>query len=732
MLSASLITLAIYLFVTGMGWGITCFILPQDTRLYQLWLAPWFGLIVIDISVVWLSRLGLGTNQSVYIIAALGLSLLILGKLCKCQIQVSLTRLDGIFALGTVIALFLALYPMVAIDQAPTTISLGNGDPVDYGLVGDFLKSHSIAQLPKLNPDYPITFRISDLLAPGVRPGTWLVLALFASLVHQQTYQVFSIALAIFFALTPALISIFTLEATKSQWAGLITLGMSVFNINLLYFNYHGFAAQILGQGCLIIAFLLIYLSEDKVKGNLRNYIIPLGLTVSSLFTLYPEITPFLIIPSFFYFAFKLIINCRNPLNLLKKLGLISVVTVLIDPFGFWYGFRYAWLASSQPVGWSMPRWAWPIDMVGLLNIHSDTTQSFWLFIVSLPVIGLLALGIIRLKNKPFWVAILVVTLGVLVWLRLFRQYSYGYYKTIGFLSFFIIITFASGLMAFMGEYMPRKFKQQRFEYLFIGVVLLLNALAVLPTFKQISVNHLSVTPELVELSAISKWVKDKKVFVELNHHWDESWATIFLNQADIRTGLVNQDRGTRFFGANYLFSKVEKGGLYVAQNWHDGFIDTDELVWSNAVYSLINPSSSKPKDKNINIQLGENWWSLEKWMVEPSESKAFRWMKQDAVIEVENRFTQPTTAKLRIKFIPLLPKTTIDVYLNKSILDTITIAGTPKNYSVYFCLSQGYNKIRFHVREGTKKSPGDYREIALGVNFIRLEELEEADIRHN
>jgi hypothetical protein len=520
---------------------------------------------------------------------------------------------------------------------------------------------------------------------------------------------------------------------TLAIYSFVIVMGWGITSIiNLLYFNYHGFAAQILGQGCLIIAFLFLYLSEYKVKSNLTNYIIIIGLTVSALFTIYPEITPFLIIPSALYVAFILIKNNRNRINLIKKVGLIAVVTVLIDPLGFWYGFQYAWLASSQPVGWSMPRWSWPIDMVGLLNIHSDTTQSFWLFIASIPVISLLALGITQLKNKPFWLSILVFTLGILVWLRLFRHYSYGYYKTIGFSSFFIILTFASGLAAFTFESVIQKFKKPLFHYVIVSLFILINAIAVLPTFKQILINNLSVTPELVELSKLSSWVQEKKVFVEMNHHWDESWATIFLNQAGISTGLVNQNRGTRFFGHDYLFSEVEKGGLYITQNWHDGFINTDKLIWGNGIYSLIKSEQFNPESKTITVQIGENWWALERWMVESAKSQVFRWMNQDATLKIENKFSHQTPVRLTIKFIPILPKTTVNVYLNDSIIETIDMVDSPKIYSIDFLLRSGNNKVRFHVREGIVIPPGDHRKLALGANFIIIEQLDEAGLTPN
>ena len=112
----------------------------------------------------------------------------------------------------------------------------------------------------------------------------------------------------------------------------------------------------------------------------------------------------------------------------------------------------------------------------------------------------------------------------------------------------------------------------------------------------------------------------------------------------------------------------------------------------------------------------------MDKWWGEKSESKAFRWMNQDATLQIENEGSKPVKAALRAKFVPLLPKTTVDVYLNSALIKTFKVESGFKFYSISCPLKPGDNQLRFHVREGAIHPGGDPRKIALGVNAIRFE----------
>jgi hypothetical protein len=714
------LTVAIYLFFMLMGWGATRLILPDSTRLYQFWLVPWLGLMVVDISVVWFSRLGLETNRSVYLVSSVGVGLLVLCKLRKVPLSVSFQRFDAIIGLGTFVAFFLAFCPLLAIDQTPTTISMGNGDPTTHALVADFLRSHTINQPPQVNPEYPWTDGVSAMLAPGVRPGYWLVLGLLASLFNLPTYKIFTLTVGVFFALTPPLITIFTWVVTKRCFPALIALTLSVLNVNLLYFNYHGFGTQVLAQGCMILAFFWFYLGE-RGDESYNHYLLVLGLSISSLFMLYPEISFFFLVPVAFYVALKLIHKDTHKLIYIKNLVLVSGVTVLIDPLGFWNGIKYALLASEQQVGWSMPRWAFPVDMVGLLSIHSGQTYpNFLLIILSLVVLTIMAFGFYRLDNKIFGLSLLSFGLAILVWLRLIRAFSYGYYKAIGFLTFAIILSFSIGL-AWIVSQRSSWLNRNYLKFVTVCFVGLFSAMAVWPTFQTMMNSHLSVTSELANLSEVPKIAKERKVYVDTFSVWEQLWCINFLSESRISWLYIDPYNPSRFYK---LPSALEKGSLWLTRNWDNNFINTDKFIWGNSVYSLIAIGEKKIKigDSQVSVRLGENWWNLDKWWGEKSESKAFRWMNQDATVQIKNEGYQPVKLALRAKFLPLLPKTTVDVYLNNVLIKTFKVEGALKFYSISCPLKPGDNQLLFHVREGAINPGGDSRKIALGVNAIRFE----------
>lgn len=727
MLNIVWVTIAIYLFFIFMGWGITRLILQNNTRSYQFWLFPWFGLILAEISALWCSRLGLGTDQSIYLVSLLGASFLILCKFLKVPLSVPFQRFDGIIAFGSLISLFLALSPLFAVENPTlTTISLGNGDAPVYAQLADFLRNHSINQPPPVSPDHPFTAMISAMLEPGVRPGCWLVFALLASLFNLAAYKIFTLFIGVFFALTPSLITIFTLEVNECSFAAIIALTLSVLNVNLLFFNYHGFGAQVLGQGCLILAFFWFYLIEKLDSGDINYYyLLPLGLSISSLFSLYPEMGIFFLVPIIFYISFNLIQKTAHKRSIIKNFALIFAVTLLIDPLGFWNGLRYALLASKLPVGWDMPRWAFPVDMVGLLSIHSGHYSNFLLIVSSLPILGIIALGLSRWHNRTLALSIFAFGIVILVWLSVVRKFSYGYYKATGFLMFAIIIAFSVGLVWSINLIIIAigrrfQFSESSYQLSALYIVGLFSAMAICPTFHQMLAGHLRVTPELANLTEVPKVAKDRKVYVDTSHVWEQLWAINFLRESPITFLNINPYNPQISYN---ISSAMKKGGLWLTRNWAEDFINTDELLWQNNAYSLVAVDEQKiAVDENkISIRFGENWWGLDKWWGETSDSKAFRWVNQDATLQMDNEGLKPTTIVMKLKLVPILPKTTLDVYLNNKLVETVEVDKLPRFYPIHCPLKSGNNQVRLHVREGAIHPGGDPRKIALGVNAIRF-----------
>lgn len=744
---ALLIAAGIYLFFLLMGWGFTRLILPESTRSYQFWVAPWFGLIVADISLVWFSRLGLGTNRSIYLVVVLGISLLALCKFRKVSLFIPLRRFDAVIALGSVLALFLALSPLLAINPELTTISLKNLDPIIYANTGDFLKIHSINQRPNIDIESPSTLMISAALEPGHRPGAWLIFGLISSLFHLKTYQIFTLTLGVFFALTPSLITIFTWILTKHHLAAIIALTISVFNVNSLYFNYHGFAAQVLAQGCMILVFLWLYLGE-RGEEPFEFYLLPFAVTLSSLFTLYPEMGAFCIVEVAFYMAFKLIQKNNNKYKLIKNFTLVFVITVLIDPLAFWQGINFVVTWSQGLAGWPMPRWASPADIVGLLSIHSEKNYSNIFFIITNSlVIGLIALGLSRLGNRSFSLSIISFVMIALGWLGIIRKFSYGYYKTTGFFTFIFIIVFSVGLFFTIYKlsfWLKNKLSNKIYivtnyaiQFSIVSIVLFLSCTSVLPTLKAMENQQLRVTKELASIAQLNFIPRQQKINLELSSEWEQSWAMSLLPKNRINFIYIVPEFLSEFLKTqsidnklklnqistssllNYL-SNMDNEELLLApiNKWKDQLIiDIKEnIIWKNNHYALATTNLNK-----ISVKLGENWWGLEKWKEKPleMESQVFQWVNQDAVIYIENKTNQPLPVSIDLQLLPILSKTTVDVYLNNQVIKSLKIEPGLDLYEFNCKLSPGKNKIMLHTKEGTLTPIGDTRKIALGVNGI-------------
>jgi hypothetical protein len=123
------------------------------------------------------------------------------------------------------------------------------------------------------------------------RPGTYLLISLLAGLFHLLTYEILTVLLAVVLALTPPVVGIFVEVASGNRLAALIALLMSALSVNQLYFFYHGFAGQIFGEGCLVIAFTLLWKAESDQK-HWSSYAFMMGLTISEMLELYQEDVP--------------------------------------------------------------------------------------------------------------------------------------------------------------------------------------------------------------------------------------------------------------------------------------------------------------------------------------------------------------------------------------------------------------------------------------------------------
>jgi len=317
------------------------------------------------------------------------------------------------------------------------------------------------------------------------------------------------------------------------------------------------------------------------------------------------------------------------------------------------------------------------------------------------------------------WLSVLTFSFGVLLWLKWGRDYSYGYYKAVGFTSFALILAVSIGLSESLNK-ITKIFHQLSLytcQSIVIILIWLISTTAIIPLFNTMSTSHLSVNSDLVELSKAAKVADSRTVYIEESAYWEQMWMSYFLGKTSSVFMYPNE-----YYQQGYLYSDMRPKQVFstVTRNWHDDFMNTDKLLWTNKVYSLIRPAG-KVDNTNVRVRLLENWWFLEEWWGDASDSKSFRWMKQDATIKLENEEGRSVRLASKIKFVPILPKTTVDVYLNDRLVKSIKIDSKPRFYKINFPVKEGENKLRFHVREGAIQPPRDFRTIALGVNAIRF-----------
>ena len=475
-----------------------------------------------------LSRLGMGTAAAIYPITLVGAGFGIWSALLKPR---SLLR-PGIplsaFVFACLVTLLLALYPLLYLHKGATTVSLGDNDPAFYAAIARFLEAGSIRRPPACDFSQPLACLVSHLLVLNTRPGTFLLISLLAGLFHVQAYEIFTVLLAVVLAVTPPMVGIFIRVVSGNRFAALVAMLMSALSVNQLYFLYHGFAGQVFGQGCLIIAFILLWKAE-RDQEHWFSYAFALGLTVCAMLELYQEDVPLFLIPCGVYFILQLLIAQMPRWRLVCRYALPVGIVFALDPFAFWHSLVWLWSVRAVLVGWPMPRWALPTDIIGLTNVYLPGAGERVAAIASIPVAGFALWGLLYWRNPRLTFSVTSVALALLLYEYGSQHFSYGYHKLAACLSFLLIGAFATGVaQAVKGRsgFLVRRYAP--------SVVLTLLAagcfVTAIPLIEEMKRVQLFVSPDLVELTAIKQLAGNQSIRLDENGWWRQMWAVYFLD----------------------------------------------------------------------------------------------------------------------------------------------------------------------------------------------------------
>ena len=556
--------------------------------------------------------------------------------------------------------------------------------------------------------------------------------------------DLFSIALGIIFSLTPALLYIFTYLLSGSRLASFFAIAIGTLNVNLLYVTYNGFGAQVPANGLLVLAFMLLFsMFQENTRTRIKKsdnvrYIILLGIIISCLFSLYVELIPFLIIPSFLW----LLILTQT--SLLKKRSLfapvkmavgIALVATLVDPLSISEGWQRLSLASTIEVGWPIP-WGLTAEMLGFLNLHnSGNSLSVLSILFGVLTLLIVLIGAATVKDRSLLVSILAFSMAILMYMGLVRSYQYGYYKALTFSLFVFIILFSIGLQKIAGfccrkvvskekEAGLHRKKRKTVGALFV-IIILLPLIQTIGMYTSVSHNHLSVSTQMSEVKKVSHLVgRDQEVYLYGLSIWDQMWAAKFIGDRNIRFSIpISYYRGEEFFlkeaPENALVLTPYRYPLIRLANSSDRSISQSNVLWSNERYFLL--KGARPLDGHrVSITLGDNWHSSEKSSVAGDISNEFRWLDQDATLNIEKSVPSVKVVDLSIDFVPSLPFSTVNVYTGNKLVTTIEIEGE-EQHKISVPLVKDVTTLRFHTVEGTINHVNDPRDIALGIGGIQF-----------
>jgi hypothetical protein len=681
---------SVFLFIWFVGWGGACLLLPKALRQHQIWLAPWVGLLISDITAILLSRMGLGTDRSIYLIGLLGACLLAVAFQRKQISKPSWHVIDNYILIAMIVSTLLTLAPLIFYIHSPTTFSLGNLDPQNSAVIGDYLQHSSLKQV---HPPVPLNLIDATTIANDqlvnayalVRPGAWLIYSLFGSLVRAQTHQVFSISLSVFQAYYIALIGVFSWVFTRKLFVTAIALILSSLNPVLLYFVYQGFGAHIPMQGMVVFGFLL--LGEIKNFSKMNTFL--LAMVSSNLLTSYPEISLFFFAPAFLYISSQIVLD-HSRLRLIYTFSCAGLFSFLIDPKGIINGIEFFFETYKTAHGWPHP-WLSLLDMLGVTSsINTLQVLSY----LNIPAFAILCLGTVRSRKRLLSISIFLFALVILTFLKFFRNDSYGYYKASGFSMFIIIVGFSSGINALIEicSVSARQLRIIRLCTIFVFLSLMCLSLQSIrnPNFVP-GIGLRYVNEELEDISHIPETLlKGKYIYMNESDVWNQIWIIKFLKHRNI-TFMVHAP----LYGDTWLSDSVSKSSVLIDSNTSEviHYVDTvpSKVLWQNKRYRL---RTLAPRNVSVKMDRGLNCPLVpigSPCRVIDDVSFTVKYYGKDVEGIVDLNFDFQNSASI--------PK--IDFYLNDELLNVYEKKTTSqRSFSIQVSLKKASNQLRLHFNE--------------------------------
>lgn len=590
MLDIVFIGAKILLILLFTGYGLTSLLIPEKIKKDGLFIMPWIGLIFI-VFITGASTLArIPVIQSKYIVYFASI-ILIIYAIFKKKLITNFSKETKWLVILSAICLLFNIYPLLFKIGYPTTISLGNLDPLSYTNVSEFLINNSFLDGKKPVSFEPHLWAVGDLLYYSYRWGSPLILAFFTSSLNLKSYQIYSILIIILFAISFPLVYLLARTIIKDKYKYLMIITFLIYGLNsiMIYMLNNVFFAQFIFNGLAILTCLLFYFyinDQNKDNKRINSYDLLIGLSLSTIISVYSEGVIFVLVPILIYYGVTFLI--KRKIYILFPLFKILLITIIVNPLVF--GLATKWIygiffltTKTGFIGWEKIRYSTPFEMSGIYNLfYYQNLNNKLDLITSIPVILICLGGLYKIKNRLFILSYLLLFGFFYILYRFFIPNYYTHIKTVSFMLFIFVIVFSIGV-----SYALSFFKKRTV----ILIAIFLLAMSVLRsayrTISQMYYHARVVDKSLISLNELNNNKKIKEPFFTSDLYlgeydlWKRLWQEHFLDKKQIVTKTNYAYETNNISRIKYVLS--DKSVL----EFDNKKIKYKNIIWENEYYQL-------------------------------------------------------------------------------------------------------------------------------------------------
>ena len=588
MFSIIILALKIILLLYYVGYGFTAILLPKQLKKYFIWFVPWVATAFISIFGVIFSLGKFPMNTAFYGIIGLSTAALIYVYFKKQMLVMNFK--NNFLNIIAVIAIFgLYISPLVIRVGSPTVVSLSNLDPISYTNVGDFLRSHTVWEGATYIPYSPYLWSVGDLVHFSYRWGSPLILSFFSSALQLRGYEIYSVLITLYFALSFPLVVIFTQVVAKKFniyiWIFLfITYAV---NSTLAYILFNVFFAQFLFAG-LYTSVIILYFAYplQKEKSFFNRYHFFIAIFIASITSVYPDGLVLIFIPIFFILVLRYFLMEKD-ISYVLMTAKVLFLAFFISPVTFQTGISHNLriiFAYAKPgfIGWEPLPTASPIEMMGFYNLNYSRRLPFFIFgILSLPIVLAWIIGFIKSKNKIILGSFLITFLLLLFNFRYLNNNYFLFHRTLTYGLFLFSILFAIGTSGLL-----QLFKKRFIKLTIIIVFTVMTTRSFYRTWYQMYWHMQIVDKSLVSLREIN----DNPIFQEVFYTADvfigeyDLWKRVWRDQILMDKKIISNQ--------NYRYEAILPKKTYVLAekdklSYQGKTIKFKSKLWENEYYIL-------------------------------------------------------------------------------------------------------------------------------------------------